>query len=136
MDVRVRNKENNSAPVRIAPIILVATNSIASKITERSTVVRMAASNTVTILHKSLQPSLRHKLLERRDTARYTTAIPRVVHKNAGVRVIAAVILRNAVTIPIMRLATTANTTQPGSQFLQDVDIIFTSNIIICEGKI
>ncbi len=133
VDVIIRKKKNKSPPVRIAPITLVATNSTASKTIERSTVPRMPASNAVTMLHKPSQHLLRKEPPETRATARYTTAIPRVTHKNAGVRVIAAVILRNAVIIPIIRLATTAKPTQPKPQLLQDVDILFTSTIILCE---
>lgn len=129
----VRKKKNRSAPVRIAPIILVAANSMASRTMESNTVPRIPASSALTILHKLSQHPRRKRAAETRIMARYTTAIPRSTHKNAVVRVIAAVILRKAAIIPIIRLVTTAITVQPGLQLLHDVDKKITSHIILCE---
>ena len=131
MDVSVRKKKNKRPPVRIAPIMLVATNSIASKIIESNIVPKMPTIKVVTIVHKSLQHSLRKIALETRAIARYPTAIPRSTHKKAGVRVIVAVILRKDVIIPMIRLITTAITVQPVLQFLHDVIIIHPPQYII-----
>ena len=46
------------------------------------------------------------------ETPRYTTAIPNNTHKNAGVTVIVAVMVRRVVTAPRIILAITASTTQ------------------------
>ena len=124
MDVIIRKKKNKSPPARIAPITLVAANSMASKTIERSTVPRIPASSAETMSHKSQHLSLREIALVTSVTARYTTAMPSNTHKKAGVRVMAAVILRNAVIIPRIRLATTAITVQPILQPLHDGDII------------
>ena len=123
VEVTVRKKKNSKAPASIAPIMLVATNSMARSTIERSIVPSIPASSAVTMVHRSLQHPLRKRAAAIRVTARYTTAIPRSTHKNAGVKVIAAVILRKAVIIPRIRLATTAITVQPGLQLLHDVDI-------------
>ena len=105
--------------------MLVATNSIARRTTESNIVPRIPASNAVTILHRFSQHPLRKSADETRVTARYATATPKTTHKNAGVRVITAVILKNAVIIPIIRLATIAITVQLVLQLLHVVDINF-----------
>ena len=132
VEVTIRKKKNKSAPVRIAPITLVAANSIARNTMERSIVPIIPAIRAVTVQHKSLQLSLTERAETAKATARYTTAMPRSTHKNAGVREIAPVILRKDATIPAIRLVTTAITTQPGLQLLHDVDINFTSQTILC----
>ena len=123
VDVTVRKKKNKSAPARTAPITLVAANSTASRTIDNKTVPRIPTSSAVIIVHKLPQQTLRKSAALMSVTARYTTATPRITHKNAGVRVIVAVILRNAVIMPIIRLATIAITVQPGLQLLHDVDI-------------
>ncbi len=104
--------------------MLVATNSMARRTTESNIVPRTPASNAVIILHKFSQHPLRKTADETRVIARYTTAIPKSTHKNAGTSVITAVILRKAVIIPIIRLATTAITVQLVLQLLHVVDIM------------
>jgi hypothetical protein len=123
VDVTTRKKKNKSAPVRIAPITLVATNSIARRTIESNTVPSTPERSAVIIGHNPSQHSLREIADAIRVTPRYTTAIPRSTHKKVGVRVIAPVILRKAVIIPTIRLTTIAIKTQPGLQLLQDVDI-------------
>jgi hypothetical protein len=56
-------------------------------------------------------------------TPRYTTAMPKTVHKNAGVRVIAAVILRKAAMIPTAMLIIRAAVVQVLLHEQSDVDI-------------
>lgn len=127
MDVSTRKKKNNRPPARMAPIILVATNSIASKTIESNVVPKTPTSKVFIIAHKSLQHSLSLRKIapEIRTIARYPTAIPRSTHKKAGVRVIVAVILRKDVIIPIIRLVTIVITVQLVLQHLHDVIIIF-----------
>ena len=56
-------------------------------------------------------------------TLRYTTAMPKTVHKNAGVTVIAAVILRKAAMIPTAMLIMRAAVVQVLLHEQSDVDI-------------
>lgn len=124
-------KKNKSNPVIIAPIILVATNSIANRIIENKIVPR-----TPTRLKERLEQTQPTSALSPKEeavtrvTARYTTAMPKTTHKNAGVTVITAVILRKAVIIPIIKLETRAIPAQlllqPQLQFIIDINI-FTS---------
>ena len=123
VDVIARKKKNKSAPARMAPVTLVAANSMARRMIDKSTVPIIPTSTAETIVHKSSQHSLRKIAPETRVTARYTTAMPSSTHKKAGVRVIAAVILKKAVIMPIIRLATTAIMVQPNEQLLHDVNI-------------
>ena len=70
MEVTVRKKKNKRAPVKIAPIILVATNSMARSITESNTVPRIPVSSAVIILHKLSQHPLRNSVDEASVIAR------------------------------------------------------------------
>jgi hypothetical protein len=111
VSVSVRKNENKSNPVTIAPTMLVATNSTARRSTARNTVAIIAPRSTKIVVFRqqglaSLQQPTDADITS--TTARYTTAIPKTVHKNAGVTVIAAVILRKAVTIPITILIISA----------------------------
>ena len=125
VDVTIRKKKNKRVPVRTAPSMLVATNSIARSTIERIIVPIIPERIVVIILQRFSQHSLRERAPATRITARYTTAVPRSTHKNAGVRVIAAVILKNAVMTPRTRLTAIAITVQSPLQGLHDVDIIF-----------
>ena len=103
-DVIIRDKKKSSAPVMIAPITLVAANVIASRTIDVSTVPSIPVSNTGRLVHT--QPDLRIVGDTASKIARYTTAMPSVTHKKAGVTVITAVKRRNAVMMPIIMLAT------------------------------
>ena len=103
--------------------MLAAENSIASRRIDSNTVPRIPASNTETILHRFTQQPLRKTAATAKVTARYTTAIPRSAHKNAGVTIIEPVILKNAAITPMIRLAAKAITVQSGLPLLHDVDI-------------
>lgn len=135
VSVSVRKKENRSKPVITAPKMLVAANSTASKITASSIVAIIAPRSTdiVVLKQQSILPAQHLKDVAARSiTSRYTTAIPKTVHRNAGVTVIAAVILRKAVMIPITILIISAADVQVFLHEQSDVDILFTSVFIIC----
>ena len=108
-EVNVSEKNVSNAPVIMAPITLVATNSIAKSTTEVKTVPRIPVSKTGKI--EQIQPRV-PPLRTTADMidviARYTIAMPKTTHKNAGVTVITAVKRSTAAMIPIMILATTA----------------------------
>jgi len=108
----VREKNNNNAPAIMAPKILVAANVIAKNITANKIVPKIPDNKTGRI--EQIQP--RTSLLLAFDTAsitaRYATDIPNKTHKNTGVIVMVAVIVRNAVIIPIIILATIARPVQ------------------------
>ena len=86
-DVSVRENAARFKPVIIAPVMLVATNVIASNISEVRIVPKMPASNTGRILHTQWKSSA---FAVKTNSKRYKTAIPKAVHKNAGATVIVA----------------------------------------------
>ena len=82
-------KKNNNSPDIIAPAMLVAANVIPRRITAVKTVPRIPASR----VYKPRQQTFLsgHAVIDvKRTTPRYTTAIPKRTHKNAGVTVITA----------------------------------------------
>ena len=107
VEVTVNEKNRRSAPVMIAPITLVAANSIPKRTVENRTVPRIP-------LKRDVNTCPEHPLIlwvsdaEIRIVARYATAMPKTTHKNAGVTVMTAVILRKAVIMPIIMLETIA----------------------------
>lgn len=110
VDVIRSEKKKRRTPTIIAPKTLVAGNVIANNIIERSIVPNIPARTNDKGV--SIQPhNLRHlKLADTiRFTARYTTAIPKRTHKNAGVTVITAVIVSKVAIIPTIALAPIAN---------------------------
>lgn len=118
--VKVRVKNNKSIPDMIAPKILVAANSTPKSITEASAVPRIPVSNVGRILHTQLRTPKRRRSVEAISvTARYTTEIPSVTHKNAGVMVMVAVKVRKAVITPMIILAIIA---RPVHSVLQEQD--------------
>lgn len=134
-----RKNDSSNKPVSTAPRILVATNSIARRTTAKSTVAIIAPKITViALLRQQGLCTSQHFVKDavRSNTARYTTAMPKRVHKNAGVTVIAAVILRKAAMIPTAILTITAIVVHELLQEQSDVDIKFTSFFIsICQNK-
>lgn len=134
VSVRVREKNNKSNPVITAPIILVATNSIAKSIIENNTVARIDISSTVRIDFIQHGKLLQHMIDTEAisNSPRYTTAIPKSTHKNAGVTVMAAVIRRKAAIIPTVMLAMRATVVHEPLQLQSDVDIFITSLFSIC----
>ena len=108
--VRVRDRNNKSKPAIIAPTMLVAANSIPRRISDARTAPKIPVSNVGRILHTQLRtPNRRRSVDAIRVTARYTTEMPSVTHKKAGVTVIVAVKVRKAVITPIIMLAITAS---------------------------
>ena len=99
----------------IAPIMLVAANS-----TARSTIAKKIVAIIATRSTESTELMQQAILLLQQFTdaivirriARYTTAMPKTTHKNAGVTVIAAVIVRNAVMMPTTMLTMSATVVQ------------------------
>lgn len=123
-DVIIRVKNPSSAPAKIAPITLVAAKSIAKRINESKIVPKIPIMSVVNDEHTHLLFfQLFVVAVITAVIPRYTMATPKRTHKNAGVREIIPLKLRNAVIIPIIILATTANTVQLGLQ-LQFVSYI------------
>lgn len=106
----------------IAPAILVAAKVMARSITDVRTVPKIPARKSGRMGHRQ---SRRYGLAgdsAKSDTARKPTAIPKVVHKNAGVTVITAVIVRTVATTPIIMLAIIARAPQ---LFLQEQEQLY-----------
>lgn len=118
-------KNSNNPPVKIAPMTLVAANSIANKTTDNKMVPKMPANKTGNTPHRQTGARSRcTNALANNATARYTTAIPNTTHKNAGVTVITAVKRRKATTIPMMMLEITDRPTQLLLQSQPNIAII------------
>ena len=127
--VSVSTKKNDriSRPVITAPRMLVATNSTARSTIANSTVAIMAPRSTVMILFTQQGDLHSQQLTDAavmRTMARYTTAMPKTVHKNAGVTVMAAVILRKAAMMPTTMLIMRATVVQLPLQVQLLSDII------------
>ena len=128
--VIINEKKNSSAPAIIAPSTLVATNSIAKSITDVKIVPKIPVSKTGSIEHTQLRTPLPQiEADDIRVIARYKIAIPNTTHKNTGVMVITAVIVKNAVIIPIIILATIAIPVQSLLQLHVRLDIYYSPPI-------
>ena len=93
--------------------MLAAAKVIPKRTIDRKIVPKIPVSRTGIIPHTHPPiPALRIAGLTTSVTARYTTAIPSSTHKNAGVTVITAEKVRNAVIIPIIIAAITAMAVQ------------------------
>ena len=94
----------------MAPKTLAAGNVIANSTIERRIVPNIPARTSDKGVSIQLH-NLRHLKLAAtaKFTARYTTAIPKRTHKNAGVTVITAVIVSKVAIIPTIALAPIAN---------------------------
>ena len=116
-EVIIRAKKPSNKPAKIAPITLVAAKLTAKRISESKIVPKIPIISVVNDEHiHLLVPLLSDAAVITAVMPRYTIAIPKVTHKNAGVRVMVALKVRNAVIMPIIILATTANTVQLGPQ--------------------
>ena len=127
VSVSIRKNDRRSRPVITAPRILVATNSTARSTIAKNTVAITAPRSTVMILFTQQGDLFSQQLVDAaamRTMARYTTAMPKTVHKNAGVTVMAAVILRKAAMIPTIMLTMRATVVQLPLQVQLLSDII------------
>ena len=126
VSVSVRKKESRRRPVIIAPRTLVAGNSTARRTIAKNIVAIIAPRSTVRIVFIQQVDLFSQQLTEAmviRRTPRYTTAMPNTTHKNAGVTVMAAVILRKAAMIPTTMLIISATVVQVPLQVQSFVDI-------------
>ena len=127
VSVSTRKNESRSRPVIIAPTMLVATNSTASSTIAKRIVAIIAPRSTERIFFMQQGDLFSQQLADATvmsNTARYTTAMPKTTHKNAGVTVIVAVILRKAAMIPTAMLTMRAIVVQLLLQAQSLFDII------------
>lgn len=104
MRVRVKNKKNK--PVIIAPVTLVVTKVKPKRIAEKRIVNKMERSSPDKALHTQRAESVKFTKADTiRIMGRYTTPIPNATQKKAVPIVNTPVILRNAVTMPIISAA-------------------------------
>jgi hypothetical protein len=132
VSVRVRKNDRSRSPVITAPIMLVAANSIASSIIAKKIVAIMAPRSTESVVLIQQGRQLLQQLIDTVVSsimARYTTAMPKTTHKNAGVTVMAAVILRNAAIIPTAMLIIRATVVQVFLHEQSLFDIYITSRL-------
>ena len=102
-------KKARSKPAKIAPITLVAANSMPRRIIETRVVPSIPKSRVLIVEQKQdshLVGLWGEEVASR--IARYTTAIPKRTHKKAGVIVIVAIKVSIPVITPIMIAATIA----------------------------
>ena len=133
VSVSVRKNDSKRSPVITAPIMLVAANSIASNTTAKRIVASTALSRTESVVLTQQGKQLLQQLIDTVVSsiiARYTTAMPKTTHKNAGVTVIAAVILRKAVIMPIAMLTIRATVVQVFLHEQSLVDIFSPPNTV------
>lgn len=125
VDVSIKDKNAKRPPVIIAPIILVATKSMASSTTDNKIAPKIPVTSADKTAHIQLFLALGRWAIdvEIRTIARYTTAIPSTTHKNASPTVITAVMRKKAVIIPIIMLTTIAK----NGQVILQLHINFTS---------
>ena len=126
VSVSAKKNDRRSRPVITAPRMLVATNSTARSTIANSTVAIIAPRSTVIIFFIQ-QGLFSQQLIDAavmRTMARYTTAMPKTVHKNAGVTVMVAVILRKAAMMPTTMLIMRATVVQLPLQVQLLSDII------------
>ena len=113
--VSVNIKERNpiSAPEIIVPIMLVAAKVTPKSITDVNTAPKIATSKTESAEQAQLLTESSEICGDViKSIARYTVAIPKATHKNAGVKVITAVVVRTAPIAPIIILAITETAEQ------------------------
>lgn len=113
--MKMSESDKSSSPVMIAPIMLVVTNSNARSMTAKRIVANMLSVSFDSVRHTHKGISLRERYAATaRSTGRATTPMPKAAHKNAVPMVSTPVMRKNAVTMPIIRLAATARTVQAG----------------------
>lgn len=105
--VTSKEKKASSKPFITAPRTLVTANVMPKRITDVRIVPKIPVNRTGRIEHTQLRrPHPMSTADNIKVIARYTIAIPNKVHKNAGVMVMTAVKLKNAVIIPMIMPAT------------------------------
>ena len=111
VEVIISEKKNIKSPAIIAPSTLVAAKATQRSIIDVRTVPKIPVSCARSRSHTHF---LRLPGIDdvNKPKARYTTAIPSVTHKNAGVKVITAVYRRIPAITPITILATVAYSIQ------------------------
>ncbi|MBR2715655.1 MAG: hypothetical protein IKB73_05565 [Ruminococcus sp.] len=102
--VIIKERDSSNSPTNTAPKALVAGNVMPSNITEIRIAPIIPAMNAEIIDFEHLGVSYRLSDEMIYAVKRYTTAIPKTTHKNAGVTVIIPVIVSTALTIPITTL--------------------------------
>ena len=102
--------------------MLVAANVIPKRIKEVSTAPKIAVNRTEITGQIQLFVLIFENLVDNiNNSARYTVAIPKTTHKNAGVKVITAVVASTAPIAPKIMLAITAITEQLDLQEQKDI---------------
>ena len=113
VDAIVIVKKASNIPLKIAPNTLVAANVMAKRITESNMVPKTPTIKVLNAEQRQLRVcAIRRYGAKTKANARYTTAIPKVTHKNTGVTVIIAVKRRIAVVIPMIIPAAIAKKVQ------------------------
>lgn len=113
VSANIKEKNPIRAPEIIVPIMLVTAKVIPKRIKDVNIAPKIAVSKT----ESTGQIQLFTEMLENLDDniriiARYTVATPKTTHKNAGVKVITAVVESSAPIAPKIMLAITAITEQ------------------------
>lgn len=130
VSANIKEKNPIKAPEIIVPIILVVAKVIPKRIKDVNTAPKIAVNKTESTGQIQLFMGRLEILADdNKIIARYTVATPKTTHKNAGVRVITAVVERTAPIAPKMILAITATTEQLDLQ--EQKDIFFTSRYSI-----
>lgn len=122
VSANIKEKKPINAPEIIVPIILVVAKVIPKRIKDVNTAPNIAVNKTESTGHIQLFTEMFENRADViRIIARYTVATPRTTHKNAGVRVITAVVVRTAPIAPKIILTMTATTEQLYLQEHKDI---------------
>ena len=116
VDVTMSVKKPNKAPVIKAPKKLVAANVIPKSITDVKIVPKSPVKRAGT--DERAQPRTFELRTSTGESIRYTTAMPKSTHKNAGVTAIVAINAKAVVMTPITILATIATNGQSLNVFI------------------
>lgn len=120
---KVKNARSN--PAKIAPRMLVAANVMPRRIIDTRIVPKIPKSNVFKEEQKQPSPLEEYEPPEvARSIARYTTAIPRRTHRNAGVMVIVAIKVSIPAITPIIIAATIAMLVHCALQRQESSDIL------------
>jgi hypothetical protein len=113
LSVNIKEKNPINAPEIIVPIILVVAKVIPKRIKDVNTAPKIAVNKTERTGQRQLFTAMLENLADvNKIIARYTVATPKTTHKNAGVKVITAVVRRTAPIAPKIILTITATTEQ------------------------
>lgn len=122
VSANIKEKNPINAPEIIVPIMLVVAKVIPKRSKDVNIAPKIAVNKTESTGQIQLLTAVFENLVDNiNNSARYTAAMPKTTHKNAGVKAITAVVRRTAPIAPKIMLAMTATTEQLDLQEQKDI---------------